>query len=79
MALPEKTITLTVTTDQLRAIDHGISAELRELAQQPRTADKTLLSSLWDMQAQIDRLLTAKETEFRAYDAAHQQRGMCGG
>ena len=75
MELPSSTITLTVTIAQLQAIERGISAELRELAQQPHTQDtERARSSLWDMRNQIDKLLTEKAAAFRAYDEAHQRQ-----
>lgn len=75
MELPSSTITLTVTIEQLQALERGISAELRELAQQPHTKDmERARSSLWDMREQIDRLLLEKAAAFRAYDEAHRQQ-----
>ena len=75
MELPSSTITLTVTIEQLQALERGISAELRELAQQPHTKDvERARSSLWDMRNQIDRLLTDKAAAFRAYDEEYQKQ-----
>ena len=79
MELPSNTITLTVTLEQLQAIERGISAELRELAQQPPALsnDRTR-SLLWDMREQIDRLLTEKAAAFRAYDEAYRAQADAG-
>ena len=75
MQFPSMEITLTVTLDQLRAIERGINTALRELAQQPTTKAAELeRSSLWDMRNQIDRLLTEKAEAFKAYDAEHQRQ-----
>jgi len=64
------TITLTVTPEQLRAIERGISAELRELAQQHPSAETTKeKASLWAMRDQIDKLLLEKAAAFKAYDS----------
>lgn len=75
MELPSNTITLTVTIEQLQAIERGISAELRELAQQPHTKDvERARSSLWDTRNQIDRLLKEKAAAFRAYDEEYRKQ-----
>ena len=75
MELPDRRITLTLDADQLRAIEHGISTELRELAQQLRTKERDRLqSSLWDMRKQIDKLLLEKIDAFRAYDEEYQRQ-----
>lgn len=75
MDFPSNTITLTVTLEQLHAIEHGINAELRELAQRPPSKDvERERSSLWDMRNQIDALLMEKAAAYKAYDEAHQRK-----
>ena len=70
------TITLEFTWTQLRCVELGVSAFLRELAERPATAsERQRRAELTALRAQIDNILTARVAELRAYDEEHQRQG----